>query len=121
MDADHPYEIAVGPGDERLVEIPIHWAVDDWEQYCYLQGLFESNPIGRPLQAREMWSAELQATTGDGGCFVLTAHPFLSGRPARAAALGELMREATERPGVLVASMAEIALYERSLSLTPRR
>lgn len=121
MDADQPYELAAGPGDERLVEIPIHWAVDDWEQYCYLPGLFETNPVGSPLHAREMWSAELRATTAEGGCFVLTAHPFLSGRPARAASLSELMREATEMRGVWVASMEEIANYTRSLGLSPRR
>ncbi|MCK5753795.1 MAG: polysaccharide deacetylase family protein, partial [Mycobacterium sp.] len=34
MDADHPYELAVGEGS--VVEIPIQWALDDWEQYCYL-------------------------------------------------------------------------------------
>ncbi|MDT5109343.1 MAG: peptidoglycan-N-acetylglucosamine deacetylase, partial [Mycobacterium sp.] len=30
MDADHPYELAVA--EESLVEIPIQWALDDWEQ-----------------------------------------------------------------------------------------
>ncbi len=35
MDTDHPYELTVS-GGESLVEIPIQWALDDWEQYCYV-------------------------------------------------------------------------------------
>jgi peptidoglycan/xylan/chitin deacetylase (PgdA/CDA1 family) len=121
MDADHPYELSAGTGDEHIVEIPIHWAVDDWEQYCYIPGLFQSNPIGSPLHAREMWSAEFRATTDEGGCFALTGHPFLSGRPSRAAALGEVMAEAAQAPHVWVATMSEIARHTRSLGLAPRR
>lgn len=121
MDADHPYELVAGSSGERLVEIPIHWALDDWEQYCYLPGLFESSPINSPRRAQEAWRAEMRATAAEAGCFVLTAHPFLSGRPARAAALEELMREAAEAPDLWVASMGEIAAHTRSLALTPRR
>jgi hypothetical protein len=35
MDTDHPYELAVDGGGP-LVEIPIQRALDDFEQYCYL-------------------------------------------------------------------------------------
>ena len=35
MDTDHPYDLAVDGGGP-LVEIPIQWALDDWEQYCYV-------------------------------------------------------------------------------------
>ncbi len=64
MDADHPYELAVagGPGVASMVEIPIQWALDDWEQYC----------------------------------FVLTNHPFRTGRPSRALALERVVEQAGE-------------------------
>jgi peptidoglycan-N-acetylglucosamine deacetylase len=120
MDADNPYELATGKGDDSIVEIPIHWALDDWEQYCYVPDLFGSGLIESPAKTREMWSLELQATTGEGGCFVLTAHPFLSGRPSRAAALAQVMQEAVATSGVWVATMREIAAHTRQQALVPR-
>jgi hypothetical protein len=67
-----------------------------------------------------MWSLELQATTAEGGCFVLTAHPFLTGRPSRAAALAQIMEEAVGSPEVWVATMCEIAAHTRAQALAPR-
>jgi len=121
MDGDSPYELFTGNGDERIVEIPIHWAVDDWEQYCYLPSLFDGGLIESPEKCREMWSLEFNATTREGGCFVLTAHPFLSGRPSRAAALAQVMEEAVNAPHVWVATMADIATHVRAQDLAPRR
>lgn len=121
MDGDSPYELATGRDGESIVEIPIHWALDDWEQYCYLPGLFDYGVIESPAKCREMWSLEFRATTSENGCFVLTAHPFLSGRPSRAAALGHVMAEAAQAPRVWVATMKEIAAHVRSQNLAPRR
>lgn len=118
MDADLPYELAAGT--ESIVEIPVYWGLDDWEQYCYVPGLYETGVIQSPARAREMWSLELAAMRAEGGCFVLTSHPFLSGRPARAAALGEVMREAVSAGDVWVTTMAEVAAHTRRQHLRPR-
>lgn len=120
MDADTPYELATGHGDHSIVEIPIHWALDDWEQYCYVPELFGSGLIESPAKAREMWSLELNAIISAGGCFVLTAHPFLTGRPSRAAALEQIVKEAVAAPNLWVATMGEIARHTRSQELIPR-
>jgi len=121
MDADLPYELAVDPdGAESITEIPVHWGLDDWEQYCYVPDLFGSGLIESPAKAREMWSLEFAAMSAEGGCFVLTAHPFLSGRPSRAAALGELMAEATGAGNVWIAPLAEVAAHVRNQRLAPR-
>ncbi|MCU1649667.1 MAG: polysaccharide deacetylase [Pseudonocardia sp.] len=122
MDADVPYELATSTaaGPTSLVEIPLQWALDDWEQYCYLPGISGSGLIETPAKALELWSAEFHAMRAEGGCFVLTCHPFLSGRPSRAAALDELLTAAADAPDVWVASLAEIAGHVRSLGLTPR-
>ena len=44
MDSDHPYVLAVdgAAGAEAattLVEVPVSWGLDDWEQYAFLPGL----------------------------------------------------------------------------------
>jgi len=122
MDADLPYELAAGTGS--IVEIPVYWGLDDWEQYCFVPGLYETGVIQSPARAREMWSLELAAMRAEGGCFVLTSHPFLSGRPARAAALGEVMAEAVSAGDVWVTTMAEVAAHTRRQGLrrrVPRR
>jgi peptidoglycan/xylan/chitin deacetylase (PgdA/CDA1 family) len=118
MDADSPYELAVAGGS--LVEIPIQWALDDWEQYCFLPGIYGSGLIETPAKARELWEAEFQALRQYGGCWVLTNHPFLSGRPSRAIELDALMETVTSCSDVWVSNLGTIAQHVRSLSLKPR-
>lgn len=118
MDADCPYELAVGDGS--LVEIPIQWALDDWEQYCYLPAISGSGLIESPRKARELWQLEFDALRGTGACWVLTNHPFLSGRASRAAELDDLMRYVTGHTDVWTTNLAAIAEHVRSLGLAPR-
>jgi peptidoglycan/xylan/chitin deacetylase (PgdA/CDA1 family) len=121
MDADHPYELAVTPGaQESLVEIPIQWALDDWEQYCFLPDVSGSGLIETPRKARELWQAEFDALRRVGGCWVLTNHPFLTGRPSRAAELDDLMRYVLDYDDVWVTNLGAIAEHVRSLGLSPR-
>jgi peptidoglycan/xylan/chitin deacetylase (PgdA/CDA1 family) len=125
MDADVPYELAVGPGSgpsgrASLVEIPIQWALDDWEQFCFLPDISGSGLIETPRKARELWQDEFEALREVGGCWVLTTHPFLTGRPSRARQLDELMAHVTSCADVWTASLEEIARHVRSLGLSPR-
>ena len=119
MDADVPYELRV---DEQhsLVEIPIQWSLDDWEQFCYLPDISGSGLIETPAKARELWQAEFDALREVGGCWVMTNHPFLTGRPSRARELGRLMEHVTSHDDVWVATLGEIARHVRHLGLTPR-
>lgn len=119
MDADAPYELAVTPG-VSLVEIPIQWALDDWEQYCFLPDISGSGLIESPRKARELWQLEFDGLRRAGGCWVLTNHPFLSGRPSRAAELDDLMRYVLEHDEVWVTNLGEIAEHVRGLGLSPR-
>ncbi|MCW2691127.1 MAG: putative xylanase/chitin deacetylase [Mycobacterium sp.] len=119
MDADHPYELDV-EGGGPLVEIPIQWALDDWEQYGYVPDLSGTGLNESPVKATEMWRLEFDAMRADAGCFVLTNHPFLSGRPSRAQALDDLIEYVRSHDDVWVASMGEIAAHVRSLGLSPR-
>jgi peptidoglycan/xylan/chitin deacetylase (PgdA/CDA1 family) len=119
MDADHPYELSVAGGGP-LVEIPIQWALDDWEQYCYVPEFSGTGLIESPVKVAEMWRLEFDAMRADQGCYVLTNHPFLSGRPSRARALDNLIDYVCSVGDVWVTSMAAIAGHVRSLGLTPR-
>ena len=56
----------------------------------------------------------------DGGCFTITNHPFLSGRPGRMRAVEALVEQMQDLPGLWVATAEEVARHVRSLGLVPR-
>jgi peptidoglycan-N-acetylglucosamine deacetylase len=119
MDADHPYLLATGEGSQPIVELPIHWSLDDWEPYAYLPGIGGTGLIASPADVLARWTLELEAMVADGGCFVLTNHPFVSGRASRAVALETLIERAKAIDGLWIASAQEIARHVASLPLTP--
>jgi peptidoglycan/xylan/chitin deacetylase (PgdA/CDA1 family) len=120
MDADHPYRLAVGDAGASLIEIPAFWGLDDWEQYAFLPDLIGTGVIESPAKALEMWALELEAMHEIGAAFVLTCHPFLSGRPARARALELLIDKMAALPGLWITTVGEVARHVAGLNLTPR-
>ncbi len=122
MDADRPYRLAVDPGSPdgaSIVELPIQWALDDWEAYAYLPGITGSGVIARPTELLERWTLELEALADEAGLFVLTNHPFLSGRASRARAVATLIERAKAIDGLWIATCGEIAEWTVTLDLAP--
>ncbi len=113
MDSDHPYRHASG-----VIELPMHWSLDDWNRYNYVPG-YSTSPILAPSVAVGAWAEELDAIVEVGGLHDLTMHPFISGRPARAAALEGLIERAQAMDGVWVAAADEIAAWVATLDLPP--
>jgi len=121
MDADHPYVLAVDetPGAATLIELPGHWALDDWEAYNYLPGITGSGVISSPADILARWTLELEALVNEGGLFMLTNHPFVSGRASRAVALERLIERAQAIDGLWIATGDEIARHVATLGLEP--
>jgi peptidoglycan/xylan/chitin deacetylase (PgdA/CDA1 family) len=121
MDADHPYRLATAAekGAASIVELPGHWALDDWEPYVYLPGLSGSGVISSPAEVIARWELELEALVDEGGLFMLTNHPFVSGRASRAAGLERLIERAKAIGGLWIATAAEIATHVETLDLEP--
>jgi peptidoglycan/xylan/chitin deacetylase (PgdA/CDA1 family) len=121
MDADHPYRLATSPepGAPSIVELPGHWSLDDWEPYNYLPGITGSGVIASPADVLARWTLELEALVAEGGLFMLTNHPFISGRPSRAVALETLIERAKAIDGLWIASAKEIAAHVAALPLEP--
>lgn len=112
LDGDKPYRFAVAPDStETLIEIPVDWALDDWEQYAFYPGVTGSGVIESPAKVLEMWTLEAEAHHLEGGCFVLTNHPFISGRPSKAVALERLIETVAAMDGMWVTTLAEIAAH----------
>jgi hypothetical protein len=79
-----------------------------------MQGICTSPPAGSgviesPAKVHEMWLLEAQAHHAEGGCFVLTHHPLISGRPSKAAALERLIEDVRALDGMWIALLGEIA------------
>jgi len=66
-----------------------------------------------------MWTLELEAMHAIGAAFVLTCHPFLSGRPARARALELLIDRMAALPGLWITTVGEVAQHVSGLGLNP--
>lgn len=104
MGDDVPYRHPCG-----LIEIPGQWMLEDWEQFA-----FNADPAwGAPPQPCEkvfhLWWEEFEAMRDFGCCFVLTLHPWLSGRPSRVRLLERLVRSMQEQGGVWFARAGEVA------------
>jgi hypothetical protein len=119
MDADLPYRLAESdaPGAATLIELPVHWSLDDWGPYAYLPGITGSGVISHPDDVTSRWRSELEAIVADGCLFVLTNHPFLTGRPSRSAALERLIEWAQGVDGLWIATCDEIARHAESREL----
>jgi peptidoglycan/xylan/chitin deacetylase (PgdA/CDA1 family) len=107
MDADTPYVIQTARGP--IAEVPPHWSLDDWEQYAFLPRPEIGARIESPPRVAEMWVHELGAMARHGALFVLTCHPFLSGRAGRIEALRTVIEAALERGDVEFRTCAEVA------------
>lgn len=112
LDGDVPYRFAsAADAAGSLTEIPVDWALDDWEQYAFYPEWTGSGVIESPRKALELWSDEATAASVAGSCFVLTNHPFISGRPSRIVALSALVDHIKSLGDVWITTLAEIARH----------
>jgi peptidoglycan-N-acetylglucosamine deacetylase len=111
MDDDRPYLLDTGKG--ILVELPVHWMLDDWEQYAFLPEPDIGRVIESPAKALDLWAGELRALADEGGLTIHTSHPFLSGRASRVATLERLVDTAEAAGGIWIAPLGEIAAHAR--------
>ena len=119
MDSDSPYVLETGHGD--IVELPPFWGLDDWEQYAYLPRPNIGTTINSPREVAALWIHELDAMRRHGCLFMLTCHPFLTGRAGRIEGLRLLIEAAIERGDVdfrTAEAVATTALEDASI---PRR
>jgi peptidoglycan/xylan/chitin deacetylase (PgdA/CDA1 family) len=119
MGDDRPYEICTDT--VPIVELPVHWSLDDWEQYAYLPEPSIGAVIESPIKVAEMWRAELDGMRHYRCLFNLCVHPFLSGRPGRVMALRGFIEYAQQCGDVRFARCCDVADAVRAdASIQPR-
>ena len=119
MDDDKPYLLETPKG--TIAELPPHWSLDDWEQYAYLPRPAIGTNIESPAKVLDLWTNELDAMRRHGCLFMLTNHPFLSGRPGRVETLRRLIEHALGRGDVEFATAAEVSARVREDPQATRR
>jgi peptidoglycan/xylan/chitin deacetylase (PgdA/CDA1 family) len=107
MGNDIPYEVPTEAGP--LVEIPVQWLLDDAPLFRHVYGA--TNAIADPARVFDLWSREFAGMHGENGAFVLTCHPFVSGRASRIALLEDLVKFMRKQRGVWFTTCDEIARW----------
>lgn len=114
MDDDAPYTLSTDDGD--LVELPLHWTNDDWEQFAFtVDPPTGGGVIETCAKAYELWREEFEGLYHYNRSFVLTMHPEIIGRPARLMMLGRLIDHIQSFEGVWLTTCGDIAQHHLSL------
>ena len=100
MGDDAPYIETAPNSGRRLVEIPIHWLLDDAPNFVYAPVANRLGPMRSPQEVYETWAAEFEGLYRYGRAFVLTMHPQYIGRPGRLLMLERLIEHIKTRPNV---------------------
>ena len=100
MGDDAPYLLdAAGPG-KAMVELPIHWLLDDAPNFVYAPVANRLGPMRNPEEVYGTWAAEFEGLYRFGRTFNLTMHPQYIGRPGRLLMLERLIEHIRSFPNV---------------------
>ena len=107
MGDDIPY--IVDADGRHMVEIPVHWELDDVPYFNYVPSLGTRNLMASPDHVYQVWSAAFEGMYHYGRSLVLTMHPFVIGRPGRLRMLERLLRYISEFPGAEFMRAVDVA------------
>jgi peptidoglycan/xylan/chitin deacetylase (PgdA/CDA1 family) len=123
MNKDYVSYLKVEDRQTNLVELPIHWVLDDAAYWLYSAKL--AGKCMQPLEAVEYyWKEEFEGlyeefmvAEDSDICYILTCHPQIIGRPARTRVLENLIKYILEHPGVEFMTAGELASRFRTNSI----
>ncbi|HLB61295.1 MAG TPA: polysaccharide deacetylase [Actinomycetota bacterium] len=91
-----------------VVELPIQWVLDDAAHFWFGPAEW-TKKISTTSEVRQIWEEELLGIREMGGCFVLTMHPQIIGRPSRVAFLDRFVGFVKSLNDGWIATCAEVA------------
>lgn len=98
-----------------LLELPVPASVDDYNQYVSARAFDYLMTISPPSQALAVFREEFDAFHAIGGLFVTVWHPAVSGRPAQAMAIRQLIEHMQARGDVWFATLGDVANHVATL------
>lgn len=110
MADDEPYELLEHDEPTGVVELPVEWIRDD-AVYFNMDRFAALRPYTAPEAVLSIFRREFEAAYDEGGLFLLTMHPHITGHRSRIWILDEIIRMAKAKPDVWITTHAEIAQY----------
>lgn len=110
MADDDPYELMEQGEPTGIVELPVEWIRDD-AVYFNMHRFNGLRPHTPPTAVYDIFIREFERAYEEGGLFLLTMHPHVTGYRSRIWILEKLLEEITKRSDVWVATHADIAAY----------
>jgi peptidoglycan/xylan/chitin deacetylase (PgdA/CDA1 family) len=107
MASDDAYEILLDGQPTGVVELPIERIVDDFPYF----GGATNGGLPSPEEVEKVFRSEFDVAYQEGGLFILTMHPHITGHRSRAAGLERLITYMKSKPGVWFATHEQIARY----------
>src|SRR5262249_11745681 len=105
MGNDVPYDVDTPEGP--LTEGPVEWIMA--HALLFRAGCGGGNVIADPARVLRLWSTEFTGMHNENACFVLTCHPFISGRASRVQLLEDLVKFMRKHKGVWFTTCEEVA------------
>ncbi|MEE8301663.1 MAG: polysaccharide deacetylase [Candidatus Tectomicrobia bacterium] len=122
MGDDIPYILETNNG--HLVELPTHYALDDWPHFMSSRDMSYMMQPKSPEQGMDVYRAEFDAMWEYGGMWIAVWHPFLSGRLARCLAIAKLIEYMHDKGQVWFATLEDITAHVQQVmadgTWTPR-
>ena len=107
---DDPYEILDHGDPTGLVELPVEWIRDD-AVYFMMNRSGAQRPYTPPEDVLDIFRREFEGAYAEGGLFLLTMHPHITGYRSRIFILDELLSHIGAKGDCWIATHAEIARY----------
>jgi peptidoglycan/xylan/chitin deacetylase (PgdA/CDA1 family) len=114
MASDDAYEILLDKQPTGVIELPIERIVDDFPYF----GSASNGGMPSPDAVEAVFQSEFDMAYEEGGLFILTMHPHITGHRSRVAGLEKLILHMKSRPGVWFATHEQIARYVKALHQT---
>jgi peptidoglycan/xylan/chitin deacetylase (PgdA/CDA1 family) len=113
MSSDDAYEVLLDAKPTGVVELPIGRILDD---YAYYGGSADGS-MPSPDMVDKVYRDEFDVAYEEGGLYVLTMHPHISGHRSRALWLEKLIVYMKSRPGVWFATHEDVARFVKKAEL----
>lgn len=110
MADDDPYELVEDSEPTGMVELPVEWIRDD-AVYFNMNRFTAHRPYTPPPAVLDIFKREFDRAYKEGGLFLLTMHPHVTGYRSRIFILEDLIRHIQDHDDVWFATHADIARF----------
>lgn len=110
MADDDAYELVADGEATGIVELPPEWIRDDAPYFNFVR-FSALRPYTPPSGVEEIFRAEFDGAWEEGGMFILTMHPHVTGHRSRLPLLARLIAHMKARGGCWFATHAQVAQW----------